>query len=537
MNEPSILRDALGDCIPWRLRRRSTTARQVALQVHTPHASGEDIARERHGCSISSSPSEAGSGGSRQGSGKSLTDTERKDARIHAQNTLVTMLSTFFVKTPFYGLLYLESSINAVGGLGEICYAMFFIPALFSVTLLGPLLTRRLGIYRVVQLSLIPFSVFVTSHFKIIPGYFLTTCAMVGMVNMMLGSTMVQVANTGAAEYASIYGIGPERVSPRFNSIVYGGIVSSSLMGSLISSLVLHNSRRSSSPDRTTQPLWDSGQCNYPVETLVISGKDRKLLLSIYLGVGILGLLVSLLLRQPSKTVIQAKLAKSTVWQQVTATLRLIGNIDLLLLIPVFFAIGLQKEALGSNITSFFITPCLGVGYVGYSLVCYSTGNFLGLLIIPTMMKHANKVLVILGAMLVQLSVMLTLLLWQPTENMPLLFGLVAMWGIGDAMWNVPITVILGAVFTHDQEAASANYKMWQGMASGVAAFYSQRIGRCTGELRVKFVYHILMSVLGAVMFCIVEWRLMQRRRQKNKEIRGGEESFELLAVPEQDTM
>eukprot|EP00117_Sycon_ciliatum_P028204 scpid97308/ scgid22727/ len=184
MNEPSILRDALGDYIPWRLRRRSTTARQVALQVHTPHASGEDIARERHGCSISSSPSEAGSGGSRQGSGKSLTDTERKDARIHAQNTLVAMLSTFFVKTPFYGLLYLESSINAVGGLGEICYAMFFIPALFSVTLLGPLLTRRLGIYRVVQLSLIPFSVFVTSHFKIIPGYFLTTCAMVGMVNM-----------------------------------------------------------------------------------------------------------------------------------------------------------------------------------------------------------------------------------------------------------------------------------------------------------------------------------------------------------------
>ena len=48
---------------------------------------------------------------------------------------------------------------------------------------------------------------------------------------------------------------------------------------------------------------------------------------------------------------LQAKLATASAWEQITATIRLVGDIRLLLLIPAFMSSGLTKELIQVDIT------------------------------------------------------------------------------------------------------------------------------------------------------------------------------------------
>ncbi|XP_065180776.1 protein unc-93 homolog A-like [Sycon ciliatum] len=538
---PSILRDALGDCNParwgkrcigstcWFSRRPFAIATRQVSEVTCHTETTNNWTKHNFSAAI---PEHVSSHHSRSRKRrKPLTAQNREDAKILARNAIIAMVSAVLALMPMSGLMFLESSINAAGGLGSICFALLYIPGLVSVMLLLPLLIRRLNVGRVVQLSFVPMVLFVTAHYRIIPSYYLLMCTLVGVTNVLNASAMVLLANSCAMDYAAIYGISVERVRPQFNSIIYNGPVLSYLMGSVVSSVVLHNPQRSRPESANDSNIHG---CPYDTETLVLSSKDRTILLVTYQVLSILGLLLSLRLRQPSKTTIKAKLAGSTAWQQVTATGRLIGNFDLLLLIPAFCMTGIEREVLAGNLTSFFITPCLGVAYVGYAIVTFGTMSFLMTSTLPVVMRRVSNGVIACVAMVIQSTVMVILLVWTPTsDNATLLFFLTGMWGIADAMWNVSVNVIIGAVFPCDQEAASANSKMGMGLGAAVGALFSQRIGSCMSQLRIKFAWVMAFSALSVILLCIVQWRHKRRQRGTNRAHRL--ESLELVPLHQEE--
>ncbi|XP_065180775.1 protein unc-93 homolog A-like [Sycon ciliatum] len=444
---------------------------------------------------------------------KVLTAAEKRDARTHARNCFVALISLTSVLTAFFGLQALESSINSDGGLGQACVALTYFPSILSVTFLSPFLIRRLGVQRVFRLSLFSYLPFTAAHFHVIPGVLLSVCGFLGLFNMMLGVSATVLVTCSAIDYAAIYGISPDRVMPRFSSILYVGLVTAYVTGPSISSLVLHNPPRAYGNGSAS-----TYQCHDIDETLVLKQKDRYLLLSIYLVLIVVGILNSFRLRSVSSTAIKARLASATACDQITATLRLIGNIDLLLLIPIFFGSGLQKAYMASDFTSFFITPCLGVAYVGYSIACMGAANLCTTMVLPSVMKHVNRAVLVMGATVVQSSILAFLIFWHRTRSAPLLYSLAVAWGAADATWNISTCVMIGIAFPRDQEAASSNFRVWQGLGLSLGALYSQRIGKCVPQMRIKLGYILMYSVLAALTYAFVELR--QRRRHQAQCVR-----------------
>eukprot|EP00117_Sycon_ciliatum_P007661 scpid52715/ scgid10677/ UNC93-like protein len=547
--QPSILSDALGSCIRSRWRKgkgdfvhghlrltqdteldaenNGDTELQNSDSKWSTHA-GTDEGKRTSSHALTQTSSTAQSVDNARSRGD-LNEAEKADAQIHARNSVIVMFAAGCVLNAFFGLASLESSINSDGGVGQMCVALSFFPSVISVTFLLPFLLRRIGAIALLRLSMIPCLGYVAAHFNVIPAVLLTMCGVWGVFVMMIGTSVTVLATCSAIDYASIYGVQAQPMISRFSSILYLGLVSAYVFGPAISSLVLHNPP--SPPNNTTGSTSSTTECHRSSDGVILRERDKNVLLSVYLGLVMLGILLTFGLRKASSTSIKARLASSTASQQITATLRLVGNIDLLLLIPIFFGSGLQKGFFSADFTSFFITPCLGVAYVGYATATFGVTNLFITLLLPHVMKQVNTAVLVVMMAGLQCTVLLWLIFWSRTSNAPLLYSLAAVWGVSDATWNICTAVTVGIVFPRDQEAANSNFRVWQGLGFGMAAMYSQRIGKCLEQMKVKLAYTILYTVFAAVTFSILEARQRRLRALRDRR-KNGTDTVELSPTP-----
>ena len=86
---------------------------------------------------------------------------------------------------------------------------------------------------------------------------------------------------------------------------------------------------------------------------------------------------------------------------------------------------------------------------------------------------------------------------------------------------------MVGSVFPDQQEAAMANFRAWQGLGLALGAFYSQRLGDCIQQLRIKFLYTAAYLILAMVTFVCLS-ALQSRDMATTKPVNGLGESVEL---------
>ena len=86
---------------------------------------------------------------------------------------------------------------------------------------------------------------------------------------------------------------------------------------------------------------------------------------------------------------------------------------------------------------------------------------------------------------------------------------------------------MVGSVFPDQQEAAMANFRAWQGLGLALGAFYSQRLGDCIQQLRIKFLYTAAYLILAMVTFVCLS-ALQSRDMAATKPANGSGESVEL---------
>ena len=85
----------------------------------------------------------------------------------------------------------------------------------------------------------------------------------------------------------------------------------------------------------------------------------------------------------------------------------------------------------------FYIAPCFGVGHVGYGIAAFGAANTVTTAVLPLVLKLSGRPVVVTIASCMELSVMLTLVLWTRSRNAVLLYALAAMWGSADGIWNI----------------------------------------------------------------------------------------------------
>lgn len=178
-----------------------------------------------------------------------------------------------------------------------------------------------------------------------------------------------------------------------------------------------------------------------------------------------------------------------------------------------------------------FIGCAWGVKNIGFVLICYGATDAFGSIIAGSIVKRTGRVPIFLFAACINLALIITMLIWEPTRDHPEAFFLIAaFWGLADAVWQtqinckssisnkkyyyVRLTQIIafyGFIFATNEEAAFSNYRLWESIGFIIAYAYSTFI--C-----VNAKLYVLLGVLGAGMvgYLIIETREYRRVKMQN---------------------
>ena len=87
-----------------------------------------------------------------------------------------------------------------------------------------------------------------------------------------------------------------------------------------------------------------------------------------------------------------------------------------------------------------YVTCTVGVGWVGYVMICYGVTDAICSLVSGRLIKHVGRIPVFTFGALVHMALILTLLFWVPTKDqLAVCFVIAACWGASDAVWQTQI--------------------------------------------------------------------------------------------------
>lgn len=111
------------------------------------------------------------------------------------------------------------------------------------------------------------------------------------------------------------------------------------------------------------------------------------------------------------------------------------------------------------------------------------------------------------------LSLIITLLIWRPHPAEPAVYFIIAaLWGSADAVWQTQINSFYGVIFKAEEEAAFSNYRLWESL--GFAIVFSYSTAFCAD---VKL--YILLGVLIVGMMGYLTIEIMERKRDQQEKL------------------
>lgn len=87
-----------------------------------------------------------------------------------------------------------------------------------------------------------------------------------------------------------------------------------------------------------------------------------------------------------------------------------------------------------------YVTCTVGVGWVGYIMICYGTTNAAFSLFWGRLAKSTGRTFIFASGTIINLIIVVVLLTWLPKEEqLWVMFVLAALWGVADAVWQTQI--------------------------------------------------------------------------------------------------
>ena len=87
-----------------------------------------------------------------------------------------------------------------------------------------------------------------------------------------------------------------------------------------------------------------------------------------------------------------------------------------------------------------YITCSWGVENIGFVLICYGITDAIGCLVCGNIVKKIGRVPLFIYGAAMNLSLIITLLIWSPNPAEPSVYFIIAaLWGTADAVWQTQI--------------------------------------------------------------------------------------------------
>ncbi|CAG5045208.1 unnamed protein product [Parnassius apollo] len=452
--------------------------------------------------------------------------------------------------TAFHGTANLQSSVNSDAGAGTFTLAAIYFSLILSNIFLPAIVIKWLGCKWTVALSFIAYMPFIAAQFY--PRLYTLVPAgmMVGFGGGPLWCAKCTYLSVVAEPYAKLSGVSSEVLVVRFFGLffmfyqmaqIWGNLLSSAILSSSLGdAVVLYNetivSRTSTLITNLTTPEVDfgatcgvnfcSGSASHENANLeppsalkiqVIAGVYLACMASavILVFVGVDSLSRYSAGRQP------ASHGKSGLLL-LAVTLRQLRHKYQLLLLPVIGYIGAEQAFMAADFTQAFVGCAYGISNIGFVMICFGIFNALAAPVAGVIVKITGRYPVMVTALILNLCLITSLLLWRPSPDQWLVFFiLAAIWGAADAVWLVQVNALSGILFPGDEEAAFSNFRLWESTGSVLA--YASAPYLC---VRTRLYILLGLLILGFSGYTIIE--LMEYRVKKSHH---RERNFEL--VPE----
>lgn len=471
---------------------------------------------------------------------------EKTERRRYMKNLIVMGMVFFFLFTSYLSLRNLQSSLNDVGGLGmyslSCVYAFLFIGSIFTTTIVQRLRPKVAMVLSTTGFLLYDLANFYPSFYTLPPA----SCAVGFSLAVIWTSQATYMANI-AASFAELTGNKVQNIMSKFHGIFFMFFQSSQIVGGLISSLLLtsnplpdltpnittfYDSRytflNTTSIDNMTQvmyanfsnddeiyPICGMGYCPgtpFKKSAAAIEEYMVYMLMGIFLGCTLVGILILLFLLDPLEGVM--KKSHATITQQMGAVFKFYAKPNLICLIGLMLYSLLQVSFMVGEFSKAYITCTLGIHMVGYLMVCLSVSSGIFAYCMGILQKHVGRMVLLLSALFLQLVLLVVMLLWHPTaDSLPVFFAVAAGWGAADGVLTTQLVSLIGTLFSKNKEPAFACYKMTQSL-SAFSLFISGPY-LCT---RTKIFTVLVMLSIAAIGYITLEVKLRLEHSPKDSD-------------------
>ncbi|XP_038061555.1 protein unc-93 homolog A-like [Patiria miniata] len=429
----------------------------------------------------------------------------------HKKNLIVLSLAFLFNFTAYSALQNLQSSLHATAGVASL--AVIYGGIIIS-SLLAPALIRAVGTKWAIALCTLCYTVYTASNYYPRDYTLIPAGLILGLAAAPLWISQGTYLTTTAISYADIKNKVPEEVINQFNGVFFFFFQASQITGNLVASLVLY-------PDTNMTSFINVSQCG--IHECGSGGSDNKsgeghsgsniaagtttTLISVYLACGLLSMLITCLFL--SKLHVSDAGIIESVKSNLVATLRLLMNPYILMLVPLFMYSGMEQAFFFGDFTKAFITCTNGIHYVGFIMMVFGVSDAICSFLLGRLEKYSGRITIFTAGGLAHMIIIFMLMfVWSPDSDAPELwdrFLMAAFWGFGDAVWQTQIASILGVIFPENQEPAFSNYRLFQ--AVGFCIYFGLSTAAAVCVIHKLITIAVLLFV-GLVLYYTVEWKI-----------------------------
>lgn len=418
----------------------------------------------------------------------------------------------------FLPLRNIQTSIFSDYYLGTISlgliYGSFVIGCIVS-----PWLVQNARPKGLILLSLISHVFFVTSN--LFPSFWtlLPMSVLFGFFQAPLWSVQELLIGSYGTSYSTITGIRIERSIHQFQSVFVVFCHTAQILGNLMQSVTLrfdddYSHAKISTEKNHVTVCNNSSICqeefhvtndgNFGQKFLRYFAEDFKrldylqILKLFYLSLACCSvILIGCCLRKPD---IIINKRKTPFWDKICDVSSFFRTKTFLMLGLLMTFTGMQQAIVISDVTKMYGTDTLGLGMIGYIMMCYGTSQLAMLLIIEKLQKRLKPVVFVLKGFLVTQGLLLVLYIWEPrSDSVYSILGFMSLWGAVDAVWQSQVQGILVSSAAR-KEPAVICYRVCQGLGLCIVFFSS---------IVLSLLYKVCLIgstlVLGVIGYLIME--------------------------------
>ncbi|CAC5359335.1 unnamed protein product [Mytilus coruscus] len=437
-----------------------------------------------------------------------------------------------FSFTAYSGLVNLAASLNADSGLYSLVAITFggVISCSFAPTIIA-----RLGPKRSLVLGCLFQTTYVIANYYPKSYILISGGAISGIASGLMWTVQGCYITSISVDYLrydlSHTSLGS--VLSTLSGIFYMAFQSTQILGNLVSSLVFQF-------DDATLKFTNNSFCganfcpsdmdfdvpmNYNkngniVHTHVDSSNhiDVNILISIYLGCTIISLLICIFGLNPIESSISEKY--DTFKDRFVSSWGLLfKDLNVLLVVPLYFYIGMQLIVMFVQFTRSFTDCRLGVGWIGYTMLCFGAADTIGSLLFGYIGNYTGRIFLFLLGTVMELGLLAFMMFWDITnDTSPVFFFLIPLlWGLCDSIWMTQSMALVGSAFHKNPEPTFAICIAFQALGSAVAYIYNIYICEY-----VKIYIVSITIVVSVFLVLILEIRIRHVNQNKDGQIKAG---------------